>query len=107
MVTPSVGLQASLAALGGSAADATIVFIPLGGKLYFVPKDGSPFLTGGIVVLTGSADSGPIESATYGYAGLGFEFRSTGGFLFRGTAYGLIAGGQFFIWPGLHIGYAF
>ena len=107
MVTSAVGLQASLAALGGSAADATIVFIPLGGKFYFVPKDGSPFLTGGIVVLTGSSDSGPIESATYGYAGLGFEFRSTAGFLFRGTAYGLIAGGEFFIWPGLHIGYAF
>ena len=79
----------------------------MGGKLYFVPKNGSPYLAGGIVVLTGSTDSGPIESATYGYAGFGFEYRSAGGFLFRGTAYGLIAGGEYFIWPGLHIGYAF
>lgn len=105
MASPSLGLQASLAALGGS--EAAIVFIPLGGKLYFVPKDGSPFVTGGIVILTGTSDSGPIDSATYGYAGLGFEYRSIGGFLFRGTAYGLFAGGEFIIWPGLHIGYAF
>lgn len=105
MVTPSLGLQASLAVLGGS--DAAIVFIPLGGKLYFVPKDGSPFLTGGIVILTGSGDSGPIEGGAYGYAGLGFEFRSKGGLLFRGTAYGLFTGEGFIIWPGLHIGYAF
>lgn len=107
MVTPSIGVQAGFSALGGTAADATILFFPLGGKLYLVQKNGSPFLTGGIVVLTGSSDSGPIESATYGYAGLGFEFRAEGGFVFRGTAYGLIAGGEFFIWPGLHIGYAF
>ena len=107
MVMPVLGVQAGLSALGGSVTDATVVFVPLGAKLYFVPKNGSPFVTGGVVALTGSADSGPIESATYGYAGLGFEYRSGGGFLFRGTAYGLIAGGEFFIWPGLHIGYAF
>ncbi len=103
MVTPSVGLQAGLAAWNNPA----VVFIPLGGKFYFVPKDASPFLTGGVVVATGSFDPGPIETDTFGYVGFGFEYRSTGGFLFRGTAYGLIAGGEFFIWPGLHIGYAF
>lgn len=107
MVMPELGVQAGLSALGGSVTDGTVVFAPLGAKLYFVPKNGSPFVTGGVVLLTGTADSGPIESATYGYAGFGFEYRASGGFLFRGTAYGLIAGGEFFIWPGLHIGYAF
>lgn len=107
MVTPSVGLQASLAALGGSSTGTTVVFIPLGGKFYFIPKNGSLFLTGGIVVLTGSSDAGPIDSETYSYAGFGFEYRSDGGLLFRGTAYGLISSGEFFIWPGLHVGYAF
>lgn len=107
MVMPQFGLQAGLSALGGSATEGAVVFVPLGAKLYFIPKNGSPFVTGGVVVLTGTADSGPIDSATYGYAGFGFEYRSIGGFLFRGTAYGLIAGGEFFIWPGLHIGYAF
>jgi hypothetical protein len=43
----------------------------------------------------------------YSQFGLGFEFRSSGGFLFRGTAYGLISGGGYFIWPGLTVGYAF
>jgi hypothetical protein len=107
MATPEFGLQIGGSALGGSVTEETILFVPLGAKLYFVPKNGSPFITGGVVALTGTADSGPIESATYGYAGLGFEYRSSGGFLFRGTAYGLIAGGEFLIWPGLHIGYAF
>jgi len=107
MVVPQFGVQLGLSALGGSVTDATVVFVPMGAKLYFVPKNGSPFLTGGVVALSGTADSGPIESATYGYAGIGFEYRGTSGFLFRATAYGLIAGGEFFIWPGLHVGYAF
>ncbi len=105
MVTPALGLQAGLAALGTTGT--AVVILPLGGKLYFVPKNGSPFITGGIVILTGTVDSGPVESDTFGYAGLGFEYRSRSGFLFRGTAYSLFAGGEFFIWPGLHVGYAF
>ncbi len=103
MVTPSVGLQAGLAAWNNPA----VVFIPLGGKFYFVPKNASPFLTGGVVVATGSFDPGPIETDTFGSVGFVFEYRSTGGFLCRGTAYGLFADGEFVIWPGLHIGYAF
>ncbi len=104
MVTPSVGLQAGLAAWNNPA----VVFIPLGGKFYFVPKNASPFLTGGVVVVTGQFDSGPIDTdIAFGYAGFGFEYRSTAGFLFRGTAYGLFFDGEFVIWPGLHIGYAF
>ncbi len=107
MVIPEVGVQAGLSALGGSVTDGTVVFVPLGAKIYLVPKSGSPFITGGVVALTGAADSGPIESGTYGYAGFGFEYRSSGGFLFRGTAYGLFTEGEFFIWPGLAVGYAF
>lgn len=105
MITPSLGLQGGLAALG--ATGSTVVLVPLGAKLYFLPKNGSPYVTGGIVILTGTIDSGPIESATYGFAGLGFEFRSKGGFLLRGTAYGLFYEGEYVIWPGLHVGYAF
>jgi len=107
MVNHQIGIEVGLSALGGSVTDATVVFIPIGARYYFVPKDGSPFVTGGIVILTGQTDSGPLDSETYGYAGLGFEYRSTAGLLFRGTAYGLIAEGEFFIWPGLNIGYAF
>lgn len=112
MVGNPLGLEAGLSALGGGSSvdNTTIIFIPVGAKLYLVPKNGSPYLTGGVVLVTTSVESGPFsdsESGSYGYAGLGFEYRSSGGFLFRGTAYGLFSGGNFFIWPGLYVGYAF
>ena len=105
MVTPGLGLQVGFAAIGSS--DAVVAFLPVGAKAYLLNKNASPFVTGGIVLLTGSVDSGPVESATYGFGGVGFEFRSPGGFLFRTTMYGLFAGGEFLFWPGIGIGYAF
>jgi len=112
MVGQPLGLEVGLSALGGggSSSSTTIVFIPVGAKLYLIPKNGSLFLAGGVTIVTASVDSGPFSdsgSTSYGHAGLGFEFRSLGGFLFRGTAYGLFSGDGFFIWPGLHVGYAF
>lgn len=112
MITSSFALDVGLGALGGGGGgeDATIVFFPVGAKFYVIPRDGSLYLTGGAVVVTGTIDSGPFsDSATdaYSFAGLGFEFRSSGGFLFRGTAYGLLGGGEWFIWPGITLGYAF
>ncbi len=97
-------------ALGGGAGgdSETILFFPVGAKLYLIPKDGSIYLGGGMVLVTGTTDSGPFdESTSYGYVGPGFEFRSDSGLLFRGSAYGLINDGGFFIWPGLTVGYAF
>lgn len=112
MISNPVGLEIGLSALGGGSSEdnVTIILIPLGAKLYPVSKNGSPFLTGGVVLVTASVESGPFSNSasnTYGYAGLGFEYRSNSGFLFRGTAYGLFSGGSFFIWPGLFVGYAF
>ena len=107
MVTPRVGLQAGFGVLGGSAVDGTVALFPVSAKFYFLSGNGSPFVTGGIVGVTADVDSGPVESATYGHAGLGFEIRSDSGFVFRGAAYTLIAEGEFLIWPGLHFGYAF
>lgn len=107
-----IGLEVGLGALGGGTGDenTTLIFVPVGAKFYIIPKDGSLYLAGGGVFLNASTDSGPFDesgSTSYGYLGLGFEFRSETGFLFRGSAYGLIAGGGFFIWPGLTVGYAF
>ncbi|MBN2416183.1 hypothetical protein JXO52_10090 [bacterium] len=112
MIANPLGIEVGFGMLGGGSVDdnATIMFIPVGGKFYLVPKNGSIFLAGGVTILSASIDSGPFSdsaSSSYGYAGLGFEYRSDGGFLFRGAAYGLIAEGGFFIWPGLQIGYAF
>ncbi len=119
MIGNAIGLEAGLSALGGGTSDAnvTVVFVPLGAKLYLIPKDGSVYVAGGVVPITASLKS-PIEPSdddgsdhdkwsTYSYLGLGMEYRSKSGLLFRGTAYGLIAGGGFFIWPGLTVGYAF
>jgi len=112
MLNHHIGVEGGISALGGGDSDdnATVIFFPLGAKAYLLPKNGSPFITGGIVFINASFDSGPFDdsaSSSYTYAGLGFEYRAEGGFLFRGTAYGLISDGSFFIWPGLHVGYAF
>jgi hypothetical protein len=111
MVGNSLGLEAGFGALGGggTSTSTSIFFFPVNAKVYLIPKDGTLYLTGGAVLVTASTSSGPFDNATdfYGDVGLGFEFRSPGGFLFRGTAYALFAGGGWFIWPGLTIGYAF
>jgi len=112
MLNQHFALEGGISALGGGDSDgtATAIFFPVGAKAYLLPKNGSPFITGGIVFINASVDSGPFDesaSNSYTYAGLGFEFRAEGGFIFRGTAYALMNDGSFFIWPGLHIGYAF
>ena len=111
MVGTSLGLEAGFGALGGSGSSGStaILFFPVSAKLYLIPKDGTLYLTGGAVLVTASTSSGPFDNATdfYGDVGLGFEFRSPGGFLFRGTAYALFADGGYFIWPGITVGYAF
>ena len=111
MLSTTFALEGSLGALSGgsSSSNTTILFVPLSAKVYLIPKDGTLYLTGGPVLVTASTSSGPLNSATnfYGDVGLGFEFRSTGGFLFRGTAYALFANGGYFIWPGITVGYAF
>jgi hypothetical protein len=115
MLIPMLGLEASVSGLGSGSTEggesASLMFGSAGGRFYFMNKAASPFVTGGVVVLSASTDTGPFGSenatANYGYTGVGFEFRSPGGFLFRGTAYGLVASGGYFIWPGLTVGYAF
>ncbi len=116
MVTSILGIEAAASGLGSGSTtgegSASLLLGSLGGRLYFLPKrNASPFVTGGMVLINASTDSGPFgsDNATgdYGYTGLGFEFRSPAGFLFRGTAYGLVSEGGYFIWPGLTVGYAF
>ena len=116
MVNKALGLEIGLSALGGSSGDddlddtSSLVFVPFGAKFYLIPKNGSIFLAAGGVYLSGSTDTGPFDESddgTYAYAGLGFELRQPGGFLFRGQSYALMADGSFFIWPGLSLGFAF
>ncbi|MDD4857225.1 MAG: hypothetical protein PHD74_03865 [Candidatus Krumholzibacteria bacterium] len=105
-----LGIEAGIGALGGGTGDdnATVAFIPIGAKLYLIPKDGSVYLTGGVTIVTAGTDSGPFDDSTsFGFIGVGFEFRAETGFTFRGTAYSLLSNDGFFIWPGLTLAYAF
>ena len=108
MINSKLGLQVGVSGLGGSGGG--IAFFPVGAKFYFLSGKASPFLAGGIVGTTTEIDTGPDgleDSDAYDYVGPGFKFRSSTDFLFRGSLDALVAGGAFFAWPGMHIGYAF
>jgi hypothetical protein len=108
LVTEQIGLEAGFSLLGGNGE--SLVFFSGGGRLYLLPGNASPCVGGGIVVVSAPTDSGPFSSdnsASYGYIGPGFEYRSSVGLMFRGSLYFLIAGGNFFTWPGLQLGIAF
>ena len=106
-----MGIEAGFSILGGSggSSSSTVTFFSGGGRLYLTTKDASPCIAGGFVVVTASTSSGPFSSggsSGYGYIGPGFEYRSSSGFLFRGTVYFLVRDG-FFVWPGAQFGIAF
>ena len=108
MVGSRLGLQAGISYLGGSGGG--ISFLPFGAKFYFLNGKASPFLAAGLVGTTAKIDVGPgslEDSSSYAYIGPGFEVRSSGGFVVRGTLYALAADGAFLAWPGLSFGYAF
>lgn len=107
MLNDQFGIEGGLSLLGGSGDN--IVFYAGGGRLYLISNNASPCLGFGIVGLTASTDHGPFdesESGSYFYAGPGFEYRSSSGFILRGTMYFLIKN-DFFIWPGAQLGIAF
>jgi hypothetical protein len=107
VVTKDFGIEGGLSILGGSAA--SVVFISGGGRLYLSPRDAAPCISGGFVAVTASTGAGPFSSnasTAYLYAGPGFEYRSSGALVFRGSLYFLIRDG-FFVWPGVQIGIAF
>ena len=106
-ITPNFGIELGASLLGGSGASVT--FFSVGARAYLLKGNASPCIAGGVVIVSGSTDSGPFSSSatgSYGYIGPGFEFRSDGGFLLRGTLYFLVHDG-FLVWPGLQIGIAF
>jgi hypothetical protein len=108
MVTPNVGIEVGASVLGGS--DESVGFLAAGCRFYALTGDGSPCISGGIVAVTASTGSGPFSSdnsASYGYVAPGFEYRSSGGFVARGSVYVLIRSESFFVWPGVEVGIAF
>lgn len=107
LVSHNFGLELGLSILGGS--NSSVTFLTGGGRLYLSRRNAAPCIGFGVVFLTAPSSSGPFgrdNSTSYAYVGPGFEYRSTGGFLFRGTIYFLIRDG-FVVWPGAQLGVAF
>jgi hypothetical protein len=109
MVGEMFGLEIGASFLGGGTGgdSDSIIFLSGGGRFYFLKKNASPTLSGGLVYVTSPTDAGPIEgSGVYFYINPGFEFRQSSGFVVRGGVNFLIKDG-FFVWPGIQLGIAF
>jgi hypothetical protein len=107
LLKENLGLEFGTSIIGGS--DVTILFLSGGGRYYFSNRKSGPTLAGGLVVLTAGTDSGPFSNSTAGmylYVTPGFEYRSSGNFLFRAGLNLLINKGMFF-WPGVAFGIQF
>lgn len=111
-IAPNFGLEAGLSYFGaGGGGDAvSAMFVTGGARAYLLKKDASPYISGGIAWVSADTDAGPFGegsgSGVYFYASPGFEYRTTGGFLFRAGVYFLIRDG-FFVWPGITLGIGF
>jgi hypothetical protein len=108
MIAKPSGVEIGVSVLGGGVDEdvTSVVFFSAGGKFYFIPKNASPYIGGSFVALSASSSSGPFSShssSSYGFIGPGFEYCSQGGFVVRGSVYALLAGGGFFVWPGVAI----
>jgi len=112
MIGEMAGLEVGASYIGGATegTSAGVFFLSGGARLYLTKKDASPCLSAGIVYVSAGTDAGPFggdsTSGVYFYAAPGFEYRMSGGFLFRGSVNFLIKNG-FFVWPGLTLGIAF
>jgi hypothetical protein len=105
-IAERLGIEGGLSVIGGSGGSLT--FLSGGAKFYLLRGNATPFIGGGIVATTASTGSGLVSgSGSYAYVSPGFEYRSSGGFLLRGTAYFLVSDGRFIVWPGLQVGIAF
>ena len=112
MVAPQIGLEVGASMIGGATAGAGagVFFLSGGPRFYFTKNNASPFITAGAVYISAGSQAGFLEgggSTVYMYAAPGFEFRSTSGFLFRGSVYLLIWSGAVFVWPGITLGITF
>ena len=108
LINPTIGVEMGMSVIGGSSSSTE--FFTGGCRLYLLQKDATPCISGGIVVLAAPSNSAisidDRNSNLYGYVGPGFEYRSSSGFVLRGTVYFIISNG-FFVWPGVQVGVAF
>jgi len=111
-LSPNFALDIGVSYLGAGASldeSVSVFFLSGGARFYLLKKNTSPYLSGGVVWISADTDAGPFdgEGNLYGYISPGFEYRSSGGFVFRGGVYFLIIEGSFAVWPGISLGVAF
>lgn len=111
-ISPNFALDTSISYIGGgTSGDSAGVFFLTGGvRYYMLKKDTSPYLSGGIAWASAGTDAGPFNdsaSTAYFYVSPGFEYRASGGFVFRGGVYLILVKSSFVVWPGLSLGIAF
>jgi len=95
---------------GSSGESAGVFFLAGGARYYMLKKDTSPYLSAGIGWASAATSSGPFDesgSSIYFYVSPGFEYRASGGFVFRGGVYLIVIKKSFWIWPGLTFGIAY
>ena len=109
-LSPNFGLEAGVSLLGGGSLEDSVMlfFLSGGGRLYLLKKNATPYLSGGIVwASAGTSVFNTSGSLVYYYISPGFEFRSDGGFVFRGGVNLLLIKGTFWILPGIQLGVGF
>lgn len=113
-----VGLGTVSLNFRGTDTDAgkSATMIPVYMNYYFMKEGGSPFLTGGVTLITNHSSVKNLETTTGGLEipssnvmptfGGGYENRGDNGFLFRIAAYA-VAGRSLTPWMGFSFGYSF
>jgi hypothetical protein len=113
MLGETFGLEVGASYFGGGKSDflfflpQSVLFLSGGARLYLSKKNTAPTLSAGIVYVTEGWNSGSFTvHGVYFYATPGFEYRASGGFVFRGGVNFLIAN-RVKIMPGIALGIAF
>ena len=115
-VSANVSVGLGIGTVGVTSRTDQAVIVPMYMNYYFMNSGNSPFGTVGVNIVTnnnkvkgGIADQSDVEfgsSSVHPTFGLGYEFRTDGGFLFRVAGYG-IAASNFKPWFGGTFGFAF
>lgn len=117
-IAAGVGIGTVSTVLPNTDTDAgrTATFVPVYMNYYFMKEGGSPYVTGGVTLITNHSSVKGLETSTGGLEipsstimptfGGGYENRGDNGFLFRVTGY-LLAGKSMTPWVGFTFGYAF
>lgn len=117
-IAVGAGFGSVSANFAGTDIDAsrTISMVPVYMNYYFMKEQGTLFATAGATLITNHSKVKGLESTTGNMivpssnvmptVGVGYENRGDNGFLFRVTAYGIMAK-KFTPWMGFSFGYGF